>query len=102
MHWPGSLAAYFDIVKARAPILLSQCMLFGEKIAARNHDATQARVDLWAAAFAEMLAMCHEIGVDDTLPTAVMKSLQRTSAAGRGGQEFTALFETLISTNRGS
>jgi hypothetical protein len=65
-------------------------------IAARNHDNVQCRLDVHAAAFADTLAMCRETGVDDAMPTAVMHNFERAIAAGHGGQEMSAIFETLI------
>ncbi len=91
-----ALDAYFDTVKARTPALVGQCMGFGDKIAARNHEATMGRLDVWAEPFAETLAMCRDLGVNDGLPAAVMDNFQRASAAGLGGQELSAIFEVLI------
>jgi 3-hydroxyisobutyrate dehydrogenase-like beta-hydroxyacid dehydrogenase len=91
-----ALDAFFDTVKARTPALVGQCMLFGEKIAARDHEATMGRLEVWAEPFAETLAMCRETGVDDALPAAVMHNFERAIAAGHGDLEISAIFETLI------
>ena len=91
-----ALDAFFDTVKARTPALVGQCMLFGEKIAARDHEATMGRLEVWAEPFADTLAMCRETGVDDALPAAVMHNFERAIAAGNGDQELSAIFETLI------
>jgi 3-hydroxyisobutyrate dehydrogenase-like beta-hydroxyacid dehydrogenase len=71
-------------------------MVFGEKIAARDHPATMGRLDIWAEPFNETLAMCRALGVQDGLPSAIMDNFRRASAAGRGDQELSAIFETLI------
>ncbi len=91
-----ALDAFFDTVKARTPALVGQCMLFGEKIAARDHEATMGRLEVWAEPFADTLAMCRETDVDDTFPAAVMHNFERAIAAGHGDQELSAIFETLI------
>jgi 3-hydroxyisobutyrate dehydrogenase-like beta-hydroxyacid dehydrogenase len=91
-----ALDAFFDTVKARTPALVEQCMVFGEKIAARDHPATMGRLDIWAEPFNETLAMCRALGVQDGLPNAIMDNFRCASAAGRGDQELSAIFETLI------
>jgi 3-hydroxyisobutyrate dehydrogenase-like beta-hydroxyacid dehydrogenase len=91
-----ALDAFFDTVKARTPLMVEQCMAFGEKIAARDHPATMGRLDVWAEPFNETLAMCRALGVHDGLPAAIMENFRRASAAGRGDQELSAIFETLI------
>jgi len=68
----------------------------GESIAARNHDVVEARLDVHAAAFADSLAMCRKIGVEDALPAAIMHNFERACAAGYGGHEISAVFEALI------
>ena len=84
------------MVKARTPILVEQCMSFGQKIATRNHPATMGHLDVWAEPFNETLEMCRALGVHDGLPNAIMDNFQRAHDAGRGDQELSAIFETLI------
>ena len=91
-----ALDAFFDTVKARTPALVEQCMVFGEKIAARDHPATMGRLDVWAEPFNETVAMCRALGVHDDLPGAIMDNFRRAGAAGRGDQELSAIFEILI------
>ncbi|MHA1528396.1 MAG: hypothetical protein ACTSVG_05215, partial [Alphaproteobacteria bacterium] len=91
-----SIEAYTRTVLARLPVLPGGIKVFGEMIAARNHEGTEARIDVWAAGFADTLAMCRETGVDDALPAAVMHNFERAIAAGHGDQELSAIFETLI------
>ena len=91
-----ALDAFFDTVKARTPALVEQCMAFGERIAARDHPATMGSLDVWAEPFNETLAMCRAHGVHDGLPSAIMDNFRRASAAGRGDQGLSAIFEALI------
>jgi 3-hydroxyisobutyrate dehydrogenase-like beta-hydroxyacid dehydrogenase len=91
-----STEVYIGTVLARITGLPGKLKLFGDMIAARNHDNVQCRLDVHAAAFADTLAMCRETGVDDAMPTAVMHNFERAIAAGHGGQEMSAIFETLI------
>jgi 3-hydroxyisobutyrate dehydrogenase-like beta-hydroxyacid dehydrogenase len=91
-----SIGAYTGTILARRSAQSGQLKLFGDMIAARNHDDVQCRLDVHAAAFADTLAMCRETGVDDALPAAVMHNFERAIAAGHGDKEITAIFETLI------
>lgn len=91
-----SKQVYFDMVKARTPIILDQLMRLGDKIAARNYATSDARLDVWADCFVDTLALCREKGVDDSLPAAVMGTFERARAAGFGDQDLAAVFEVLI------
>lgn len=91
-----SLDVYYDTVKARSPVIVEQCLLLGERIAARNYETSDARIDVWADTFEDTLSICREKGVDDSLPSAVLSNLRRTSAAGHGDSDLAAVFETLI------
>ncbi len=91
-----SIEAYSGTVAARLPTFVWKLKLFGEMIAKRNHDDVQARMELHAAAFAETLAMCRDVGVNDALPAAMMSNFERAIAAGHGEREISALFEVLI------
>jgi 3-hydroxyisobutyrate dehydrogenase-like beta-hydroxyacid dehydrogenase len=91
-----SVEAYTETVLARLSGLAGKLKLFGDMIAARNHDDVQCRLDVHAAAFADTLDMCRETGIDDALPAAVMHNFERAIMAGRGDQEISAIFETLI------
>ena len=91
-----SIETYTGTVLARISGLPGKLKLFGDMIAARNHDDVQCRLDVHAAAFADTLAMCRESGVGDNLPAAVMHNFERAIAAGHGGQELSAVFEALI------
>ena len=53
-------------------------------------------MEVHAAARAETLAMCRDLGVDDALPAAMMHNFERAKAAGHAQQEISAIFEVLI------
>jgi 3-hydroxyisobutyrate dehydrogenase-like beta-hydroxyacid dehydrogenase len=93
-----SIEAYSGTVAARLPTFVwkLRLRLFGEMIAKRNHDDAQAPMAIHAAAFADTLAMCRDVGVNDALPAAMMSSFERAIAAGHGEREISALFEVLI------
>jgi len=96
-----SLEVYFDMVKARTPIVLQQCLIRGEKIAARSYETTDATLAVWADGFEGTLAMCREKGVDDKLPTAVMDHFRRACQAGYAESDLAAVFEVLIPAEGG-
>ena len=91
-----SIEAYSGTVAARLPTFVWKLKLFGEMIAKRNHDDVQCSMSLHAAAFAETLAMCRDVGVNDALPAAMMSNFERAIEAGHGEREISALFEVLI------
>ena len=91
-----SIDAYSETVAARLPTFVWKLKLFGEMIAKRNHDEAQASMDGHAAAFAETLALCRDVGVNDAFPAAIMSNFERAIAAGHGEREISALFEVLI------
>jgi 3-hydroxyisobutyrate dehydrogenase-like beta-hydroxyacid dehydrogenase len=91
-----SKEVFFDTVKARTPVIVGQLMALGEKIAARSYETSDARLDLWVDGFIQTLSLCREKGVDDALPTAVMKNFRRARAAGYGDSDLAAVFETMI------
>ncbi len=91
-----SIEAYSGTVAARLPTFVLKLKLFGEMIAKRNHDDVQASMSIHAAAFAETLAMCRDVGVNDAMPAAMMSNFERAIGAGYGEREISALFEVLI------
>ncbi len=91
-----SIEAYNGTVAARLPTFVWKLKRFGEMIAKRDHDDVQGSVAMNAAAFAESLAMCRDVGVNDALPAAMMSNFERAIAAGHGEREMSALFEVLI------
>ena len=91
-----SIAAFTEILLARLPTWSQMLSRQGEAIVKRDHDLVDCRLDVHAAAFAGTLALCHETGVDSSLPSAMMHNFDRAIEDGHGGQELTALFESLI------
>ena len=92
-----SLEVYFDMVKVRSPAILEQCLKRGEKIAARNYETSDARMEIWSHTFEGTLAMCREVGVDDSLPSVVMDLFRRANQSGHSDSDLAAIFEVLIS-----
>jgi 3-hydroxyisobutyrate dehydrogenase-like beta-hydroxyacid dehydrogenase len=90
-----SIEAYTGTAVGRMQSFVWKLEHFGGLIAQRNHDDVQCRLDIHAAAFADTLTMCRELGVDDALPAAVMQNFERAIAAGHGDREITAVFEAL-------
>jgi 3-hydroxyisobutyrate dehydrogenase-like beta-hydroxyacid dehydrogenase len=95
-----SIEAYANIALARLPTFVWKLQVFADMIAARNHGGAQASLDVFKDSFVGTLQMCRDLGVDDSLPSAMMDNFARASAAGYGEQEISALFEVLIGDNR--
>lgn len=91
-----SVQTFTDIVMARLNAFRSGIQDLSRNITARDHGLKECRADVWAAGFAETLTLCRETGVDDVLPGAIMGLFQRNNSAGRGGEELSSIFETLI------
>lgn len=95
-----SIEAFTEIVQARMEAVTAGFREVGANIAARDHRLRQCRADVWAEGMAGTLTLCRETGVDDTLPAAIMQLFERNRAAGRGGEELSSVFETLIEGGR--
>jgi 3-hydroxyisobutyrate dehydrogenase-like beta-hydroxyacid dehydrogenase len=91
-----SIEAYTEIVLKRLPVAANNLKRFGGMIADRNHDGDQATLTMWADGFAMSLELCRKLGVDDSLPGAVMQSFEKAKSAGYGGKEISAIFEVLL------
>lgn len=89
------IEAYTDTVAARLPVFVRKFKRFGDMIAKRNYDDVRCSMAVHSPILAGCLAMCREVGVDDTLPVALMHNLERALAAGHGPREISALFEVL-------
>ncbi len=70
-------------------------------IADRNHDGDQAALTAWTAGYEKSLDLCRQLGVDDTLPAAVMSNLRKAVDAGYGDKELSAVFEVLLPKEAG-
>ena len=95
-----SVDAYTNTVISRFPALPWKLKHYGKMIAARDHTDVQGGLDIFKDSFVETLEMCRDLGVDDTLPAALMANFRRASEAGYGAQEVTALFEALVGPDR--
>lgn len=91
-----SLDVYLELVRARTPVMVDQCLGRGQMIAARSYKTADASLDTWALGLEGTLTLCREHGIDDAIPSAVMDTLRRASAAGHGDSDVAAVFETLI------
>jgi 3-hydroxyisobutyrate dehydrogenase-like beta-hydroxyacid dehydrogenase len=92
---------YAEIAIARMATYSARCKWLADMMARRRYDENVgASMRVHAAAFAEALAACREVGVDETLPTAMMENFQHAIDAGYGEQEIAALFEVLIGRRR--
>jgi hypothetical protein len=72
----------------------------GSSIAGRDHDGDQATLKVWADSYAQSLELCRSLGVDDTLPAAVMQNFKNAINAGYGDKELSAIFEVLLSQEK--
>jgi hypothetical protein len=70
--------------------------LFAPIIAKRNHKGDQASLQVWADGYIKSLALCRDLGVDDTLPSALMKNFDKAINVGYADHEITAIFEVLV------
>ena len=91
-----SLDVYLELVRARTPVMVDQCLGRGKMIAARSYKTADASLDTWALGLEGTLTLCREHGIDDAIPSAVMDTLRRASSAGHGDSDVAAVFETLI------
>lgn len=90
------IETYTETVMARFPAYGRNLARISERIASRDHDNVECRLDIHAAAFEETLALCQATGVDSGLPQAMMHNFERAIENGHGSRELSALFEILI------
>jgi len=74
----------------------------GSSIADRDHDGDQATLKVWADSYAKSLELCRSLGVDDTLPTALMHNFDKAINSGYGDKELSAIFEVLLPQENGN
>ncbi len=91
-----SIEAYTRIMTARLPVFPERLNRLGAVIADRNHDGDQAALEVWADTFGKSLDLCRTLGVDDTLPTALMRNFEKAIESGYREKEISALFEVLL------
>jgi hypothetical protein len=86
----------------RMPVLTGRLNQLGPLIAKRNHDGDQASIEVWSDSYAQSLSACRTLGVDDTLPTALMYNFQNATNSGYGDKEISAMFEVLLPKANGN
>ena len=91
-----SIEAYTRVITGHMTVFPERLEHLGSMIADRNLDGDQATLEEWVHAFALSLDLCRTLGVDDTLPTALMRNLQKAIESGYGEKEISALFEVLL------
>lgn len=92
-----SLDAYTGVACGRLPSFVEKFKANGDMLVRRNYDDVQCTIEVHADAFAEVVALCRTLGVDDALPAVVMRNFQRAMDAGHGQREIPAVFEVLKS-----
>ncbi len=91
-----SIEAYTRVMTTRLSVFPERLEHLGSVIADRNHDGDQAGLYVWGDTFAKSLGLCRRLGVDDTLPTALMRNFERAMESGYREKEISALFEVLL------
>ena len=91
-----SIEAYTRVVIGHMPVFPERLEHLGSMIADRNLDGDQATLEEWARSFALSLDLCRKLGVDDTLPTALMRNFEKAMESGYREKEISALFEALL------
>ena len=91
-----SIETYTRVMIARLPVFPERLKHLGSLIADRNHDGDQAALEMWADTFAKSLGLCRALGVDDTLPTALMRNFEKAIESGYREKEISAVFEVLL------
>ncbi len=62
----------------------------------------QATIKVWADSYAKSLELCRTLGVDDTLPAALMHNFQKATNSDYGDKEISAMFEVLLPKANGN
>lgn len=91
-----SIEAYTRVMTTRLSVFPERLERLGTRIADRNHDGDQAALEVWADTFAKSLALSRTLGVDETLPAALMRNFEKAIEAGYREKEISALFEVLL------
>ena len=69
---------------------------YGKMIADRSYEVTGGTLETDAAAYAHVVKLSEELGIDAAFPKMVASYFERAIAAGHGQQELPAMFEMLI------
>jgi 3-hydroxyisobutyrate dehydrogenase-like beta-hydroxyacid dehydrogenase len=91
-----SIEAYTRVMTARLPVFPERLERLGSLIADGNYEGDQASLEVWADTFGKSLSLCRALGVDDTLPKALMENFEKAIDSGYGKKEISALFEILL------
>jgi 3-hydroxyisobutyrate dehydrogenase-like beta-hydroxyacid dehydrogenase len=97
-----SIEAYTRIMIGRLSTITESLNPLGSSIADRDHDGDQATLKVWADSYAKSLELCRSLGVDDTLPTALMHNFDKAINSGYGDKELSAIFEVLLPKANGN
>ena len=91
-----SIKAYTNILTEWMKPLGGRLENFGSLIADEDFEANQATLEVWTAGYEKSLDLCRSLGVDDTLPTALMAMLRKGIDQGHADEEILSVFKTLI------
>ena len=95
-----SIDAYTRVMTTRLSVFPERLERLGSAIADRNHDGDQAGLYVWSDTLAKSLDLCRRLGVDDTLPAALMRNFERGMESGYREKEISSLFEVLLQEHR--
>lgn len=65
-------------------------------IANRSYEVTEATMELNAAAYAHVVKLSEELGIDMEFPRIVARYIERAIADGHSQQGLAAMFEMLV------
>lgn len=69
---------------------------YGERIAMRHYGDPVCAIDVHAAAYAHVVNLSEELGIDVAFPQLVARTFELAIAEGHGQHELPAIFETLL------
>ncbi len=69
---------------------------YGERIAMRHYGDPVSTIDVHAAAYAHVVNLSEELGIDVEFPQLVARTFELAIAEGHGQHELPAIFETLL------
>jgi 3-hydroxyisobutyrate dehydrogenase-like beta-hydroxyacid dehydrogenase len=70
---------------------------YGEQMASHSYDEPACTIDVHRAAYAHVVDLTEQLGIDLALAQLVASTLERATAEGHGQQELAALFEMMLS-----
>lgn len=90
------IETYVETVVGTFPMRTTAAKTFGERMAARRYEKSEAQLELYAEAFAPVVAFSKELGIDTSVPAIVAKFFARAIAEGHGQHGLPALFELMM------